>query len=359
MTPLIGHHLGGYLLEEEIGRGAMGIVYRGRQVALERDVAVKVFSHPLTPDPSFVIRFLREARILAELNHPHIVQIYDAGQQEEALYFVMEYVQGPTLRSLLRLDGKIPAPLATEYIAQAADALDAASTEHHIIHRDLKPENFMLDRRGRLKVMDFGLASIPGLLEITEAHTLVGSLSYASPEQLLGLPLDHRSDIYTLGVVLYELLAGSLPFAGKTFQEVTQAILTGQVVSPRVHLADMPSELEQLLLTAMASDRDQRFPRAGLMANALRSLPLARVHVESPHTPHETIFPVKKEPSTDTVYQVPGNPPESRPYTPLIASRLTLPMRSPSMDSSEHQPSQDGRVTELPCLSFAQSNDNV
>lgn len=94
MTPLIGHHLGGYLLEEEIGHGAMGIVYRGRQVALERDVAVKVFSHPLTPDSSFVIRFLREARILAELNHPHIIQIYDAGQQEEALYFVMEYVQG-------------------------------------------------------------------------------------------------------------------------------------------------------------------------------------------------------------------------------------------------------------------------
>lgn len=255
---------------------------------------------------------------------------------------------GPTLRSLLRLDGKIPAPLATEYIAQAADALDAASTEHHIIHRDLKPENLMLDRRGQLKVMDFGLASIPGLLEITEAHTLVGSLSYASPEQLLGLPLDHRSDIYTLGVVLYELLTGSLPFAGKTFQEVTQAILTGQIVSPRVHLTDMPSELEQLLLIALASDRDLRFPRAGLMANALRSLPLASVHGEPPHTPRETIFPVKKEPSTDTADRVPGNPPESRPYTPLIASRLTLPMRSPSMDPSEHQPSQDDRVTEFP-----------
>jgi serine/threonine-protein kinase len=199
MTALIGHHLGGYLLEEEIGRGAMGIVYRGRQVALERDVAVKVFSQPLTPDPSFVIRFLREARILAELNHPHIVQIYDAGQQEEVLYFVMEYVQGPTLRHLLRLDDKMPARLATEYIAQAADALEVASTEHYIIHRDLKPENLMLDRWGRLKVMDFGLARVPGLLEITEAQTLVGSLSYVSPEHLLGLPLDHRSDIYTLG----------------------------------------------------------------------------------------------------------------------------------------------------------------
>ncbi|HEX4713672.1 MAG TPA: serine/threonine-protein kinase [Ktedonobacteraceae bacterium] len=347
MTALIGHHLGGYHLggyhlEEEVGRGAMGIVYRGRQVALERDVAVKVFSQPLTPDPSFVIRFLREARILAELNHPHIVQIFDAGRQEEVLYFVMEYVQGPTLRNLLRLDGKMPAYLATEYIAQAADALDVASTEYHIIHRDLKPENLMLDRWGRLKVMDFGLARVPGLLEITEAQTLVGSLSYASPEQLLSLPLDHRSDIYTLGIVLYELLTGSLPFAGETLQDAVQAIITGQLVSPRAFLADVPPELEQILFTAMASNRDERFAHAGLMAKALRALPFARTHAEPPRHPLGTVLPVEEGPSVGTAHRLPANLPEPRPYTPIIASRLTLPMRLQPMDAPESQPSQDG-----------------
>lgn len=338
MTALIGHPLGGYLLEEEIGRGALGTVYRGRQIALERDVAVKVFTQPLTPDPAFVIRFVREARILAELNHPHIVQIYDAGYQEDVLYFVMEYVQGPTLRSLLHLDGKMPAHLAVEYIAQAADALEAAWTEHHIVHRDLKPENLMLDRWGRLKVMDFGLARAPGLLEITEAHTLVGSLSYASPEQFLGLPLDHRSDIYTLGIVLYELLTGSLPFAGETLQDVTQAILTGQVVSPRARLDNMLPELEQLLLTALASNRDERFARAGLMAHALRALPWARAHAE----PLERALAAKEEWSKGQSNGLHGNSAASHPYTPIIARRLTLPMRAQPTHLPKNVPKKDG-----------------
>jgi serine/threonine-protein kinase len=347
MTALIGHHLGGYLLEEEIGRGAMGIVYRGRQVALERDVAVKVFSQPLTPDPSFVIRFVREARILAELNHPHIVQIYDAGHQEGVLYFVMEYVQGPTLRHVLHLDGRLPAHLATMYIAQAADALEVAASEHHLVHRDLKPENLMLDRWGRLKVMDFGLARVPGLLEITEAHTLVGSLSYASPEQLLKLPLDHRSDIYTLGVVLYELLTGRHPFAGETLQDVAQAILAGQVVPLRSLLADMPPELEQLLLTAMASNRDERFAHAGLMASALRALPIAGAQGELPHAHLETLLSLAAGASGETAHQSSVKPPEPRPYKPVIASRLTLPMRTQAADSSDRQLNQDGSSSKL------------
>jgi serine/threonine-protein kinase len=341
MTELIGQHLGGYLLEEEIGRGAMGIVYRGRQVALERDVAIKVFSQPMTPDPSFVVRFLREARILAELNHPHIVQIYDAGQYEEVLYFVMEYVQGPTFRNLLRLDSKLPGHLAAEYIAQAADALDIASTERNVIHRDIKPENLMLDRWGRLKVMDFGLARAPGLLEITAAQTLVGSLSYASPEQLLGLPLDHRSDIYALGIVLYELLTGSLPFSGDTLQEVVQAITTGHVVSPRALLPDVSPELEQILFTAMASNRDERFAHAGLMAKALRALPIAKEDAEPLRSLLETIRPAEEGRSEGTANRLPGDQSEPHPYTPLIASRLTLPMRAQPMSLLESQPRKD------------------
>src|SRR5450759_5303232 len=176
MNELAGQNLGGYLLEEEIGHGSMGVVYRGKQIALGREVAIKVLPKALARDASYVARFIREAQIIAGLNHPNIVQIYDAGQQNGLLYFVMEYVQGPTLSNLLQLDGAIPQYLAAEYGAQIADALDAAYAERNVIHRDIKPENLMLDRWGKIKVMDFGLARAIGLQQITVAKTIVGSI---------------------------------------------------------------------------------------------------------------------------------------------------------------------------------------
>ncbi|MBV9711321.1 MAG: serine/threonine protein kinase, partial [Ktedonobacteraceae bacterium] len=162
MNELAGQSLGGYQLEEEIGHGSMGVVYRGKQIALGREVAIKVLPKALARDASYVARFIREAQIIAGLNHPNIVQIYDAGQQNKLLYFVMEYVQGPTLSSLLHLDGTIPPHMAVEYAAQIADALDAAYRERNVIHRDIKPENLMLNRWGKIKVMDFGLARATG-----------------------------------------------------------------------------------------------------------------------------------------------------------------------------------------------------
>ena len=176
MNEMAGQSLGGYVLEEEIGRGSMGIVYRGKQIALEREVAIKVLPRSLAKDASYVARFIREAQIVAGLNHPNIVQIYDAGQQNGLLYFVMEYIQGPTLSSLLHIDGTIPQHIAAEYAAQIADALDAAYQERHVIHRDIKLENLMLDRRGKIKVMDFGLARAMGQQKITVAKKLVGSI---------------------------------------------------------------------------------------------------------------------------------------------------------------------------------------
>ncbi len=181
MNELAGQSLGGYLLEEEIGRGSMGMVYRGRQIALGREVAIKVLPRALARDASYVARFIREAQIIAGLNHPNIVHIYDAGQQGGFLYFVMEFVQGPTIGSLLQIDTIMPQHLATEYAAQIADALDFAYKERNVIHRDIKPENLMLDRWGKIKVMDFGLARAPGHQQITVAKTLVGSIYYASP----------------------------------------------------------------------------------------------------------------------------------------------------------------------------------
>src|SRR5437868_3890557 len=193
---------------------------------------------------------------MAGLNHPNVVQIYDAGQQSGLLYFVMEYVQGPTIGSLLQIDAVMPLYLAVEYAAQIADALDSAYKERNVIHRDIKPENLMLDRWGKIKVMDFGLARAPGHQVITVAKTLVGSIYYASPEQVWGHQLDNRSDIYALGVVLYEMVTGQRPFNGRTLPELTQAIVGGPLRPPRALNPEIPPELERIILTAMARDRE-------------------------------------------------------------------------------------------------------
>src|SRR2546425_12065176 len=274
MNELAGQCLGGYELVEEIGRGSMGMVYRGRQIALGREVAIKVLSRALARDVSYVARFIREAQIIAGLNHPNIVQIFDAGQQNGLLYFVMEYVQGPTIASLLQLDATIPQHLAAEYAAQIAEALDSAYKERNVIHRDIKPENLMLDRWGKIKVMDFGLARAPGHLQITLAKTLVGSIYYASPEQVWGQTLDNRSDIYALGVVLYEMVSGHRPFTGRTLPELTQAIVGGTLRPPSTFNSELSPELEQIILTAMARNRDERYAHATLMAQDLRALNL-------------------------------------------------------------------------------------
>jgi len=272
MNELAGQSLGGYYLEEEIGHGSMGVVYRGKQIALGREVAIKVLPKALARDASYVARFIREAQIIAGLNHPNIVHIYDAGQQNKLLYFAMEYVQGPTLSSLLSLDGTIPQHLAIEYAAQIADALDAAYKERNVVHRDIKPENLMLDRWGKIKVMDFGLARAMGYQPITVARTLVGSIYYASPEQVWGHVLDNRSDVYALGVVLYEMITGQRPFTGRSMPELTQAITAGPLRSPRRLNEHVSSDLESIVLTAMARDREQRYEDAGLVARDLRLL---------------------------------------------------------------------------------------
>ncbi len=302
MNELAGKTLGGYTLIEEVGHGSMGVVYRGKQLALGREVAIKVLPKALARDGSYVARFIREAQIIAGLNHPNIVHIYDAGQQHSFLYFVMEFVQGPTLSSLLHLDGMLPQHLASEYAAQIADALNAAYIERNVIHRDIKPENLMLDRWGKVKVMDFGLARATGLQQITVTRTLVGSIYYASPEQIWGNALDNRSDIYALGVVLYEMVSGQRPFQGRSMPELTQNIVRGNPRPPSYYNPQIATELEQIILTALSLDREQRYMQAEDMARELRRLDL----------PHPDIYVQRQVESGKT-----GGQQELRLYTPI------------------------------------------
>jgi eukaryotic-like serine/threonine-protein kinase len=387
MNELAGQCLGGYELEEEIGRGSMGVVYRGKQIALGREVAVKVLPQSLAKDVSYVARFIREAQITAGLNHPNIVQIYDAGQQNKLLYFVMEYVQGPTLASLLHLDTTIPQYLAAEYTAQIGDALDAAYRERHVIHRDIKPENLMLDRWGRIKVMDFGLARAIGLQKITVAKTLVGSLYYASPEQVWGQELDNRSDIYALGVVLYEMVTGQRPFKGRSLAELTHAITNGSLRPPTALNAEIVPELEAIILRAMARDRNRRYSEAMQMAQELRALhlqappltsgagyssspapgPLGGIH--SPLRPHgrePIVIHPPKRPQAQRPHYIDGDTvfsPErevlvpqqtqaaATPLSPLSASEVSQPT-TPTIDT-------EGPTGPLPSQETEQKNSNI
>ncbi len=352
MNELAGQSLGGYQLEEEIGRGSMGMVYRGKQIALGREIAVKVLSHALAKDASYVARFIREAQIIAGLNHPHIVQIYDAGQQNGLLYFVMEYVQGPTIANLLHLDGTIPLHFAIEYTAQIAEALDAAYGERNVIHRDIKPENLMLDRWGKVKVMDFGLARATGQQRITVAKTLVGSIYYASPEQVWGHQLDNRSDIYALGVVLYEMVTGQRPFVGRSLPELTQAIISGPLRPPSFYNPEIPEELEHIILTAMSRDRQQRYEQAILMARALRTLHLMSGTPQSPSTIAPRLSP-QQQAARERIMIQPPKRPQMQPPRYIDLEQTQPPLPEPTAQSpitafsppTTEQPAQLAAVT--------------
>ncbi|HEX4206531.1 MAG TPA: protein kinase [Ktedonobacteraceae bacterium] len=345
MNELAGRSLGGYYLESEIGRGSMGVVYRGKQVALGREVAIKVLPRSLARDASYIARFIREAQIIAGLNHPNIVQIYDAGQQDKQLYFVMEYVQGPTLASLLQLDGTITPHIAIEYAAQIAEALDAAYRERDVIHRDIKPENLMLNRWGKMKVMDFGLAKAPGLQKITVAKTLVGSIYYASPEQIWGEKIDNRSDVYALGIVLYEMVTGKRPFTGRSLPELTHAIITTSPQRPHQLNPEVAPALEQIIMKALSKDRYQRYEDAGSMAQHLRALYI-REPAQTPPMPYDTdalrLAPSQFMPKDRLSIQPPKRPSAQRPdyfdadvHTPAPDPFPSLPL-TPSLQKEMH-----------------------
>jgi eukaryotic-like serine/threonine-protein kinase len=269
---LIGQRLGDYILESELGRGSMGVVYRARHVTRGTSYAVKVLLEQLAADMSFVTRFTREARIIAGLHHPNIVRVYEAGRHGQHLYFVMEYFPGVTAGHMLKDRGRLPYAQVIEIAAQAADALDYAHSTGRLVHRDIKPENLLVDRWFRVKMLDFGLARVEGLHSITRVRTVVGSLYYVAPEQLLNQKLDGRTDIYALGVSIYELVTGQRPYGGQTLTEMSRAILSAAAVSPRQLEPSVPLELEHIIAKAMARDLEERYTRAGELYADLRAL---------------------------------------------------------------------------------------
>src|SRR5437667_3539768 len=238
----------------------MADVYLAEDQELGRRVAIKILNSRHGNDDQFIERFRREAKNAAALNHPNIVSIYDRGEAEDTYYIAMEFLDGRTLKELIVGRGAAPINVAIEYGRQILSALRFAH-RHGIVHHDIKPHNVLVDAEGRVKVTDFGIARA-GVSEMTEAGSIVGTAQYLSPEQARGTDVDQRSDLYSLGIVLYELLTGTLPFTGDTPVEIAMKHLSTVPEAPSARPPDIPRDLDLIVTRALAKDPRDRYQSA-------------------------------------------------------------------------------------------------
>jgi Tol biopolymer transport system component/predicted Ser/Thr protein kinase len=268
---LMGRTIGNYQIREELGRGGMAVVYRAYQQSLNRYVAIKVLPPQLAFDQEFVERFQREARAAAGLRHPNIVVIHDVGQEEGIYYIVMEYLEGRTLKQVIEQQGPLPPKRAGRIIEQVASALDYAH-KRGFVHRDVKPANIFVGEGDRVTLTDFGIAKAGAETQhLTRTGMLMGTPEYMSPEQATGGMMDHRTDLYALGVVLYQMLVGRVPFRGTTPHAVLHAVIYEPPPPPRQINPNLPPAIEAVIMKAVAKRPEQRFQRGAEMVAALRA----------------------------------------------------------------------------------------
>jgi serine/threonine-protein kinase len=257
--------IGQYRVSAELGTGGMGVVYRAMDLLLEREVAIKRLRSEYAASPSVLERFRKEAQLQAKLNHPNIAQLYTLLQDGDTLCIVMEFIDGTVLRNFMPMPWESAVPVALQIL----EALDYAH-RRGVLHRDIKPENIVIDREGTVKVMDFGIAHALGAARLTRERVVIGTLEYMPPERILNREMDQRSDLYSVGVLLFEMLCGRLPFVNDSEYELLRA----QVETPPPPVSQfaggIPDFVAETVRRALQKDSAQRYPSCGDMASALR-----------------------------------------------------------------------------------------
>jgi serine/threonine-protein kinase len=265
---MIGNVVGPYKITEKIGEGGMGAVYKGIDTMLEREVAIKMLRPELSRQPDVLERFRTEAVTLARLNHPNIATLYSFLQHEGDYFMVMEFVRGNTIESIIKNFGAIAYERAIPLFCQALEGIDHAHKQG-IVHRDIKPANVMVLESGAVKVMDFGIARVLGSARMTRQGNVVGTVEYMSPEQIRGEDTEARSDIYSLGILLYEMLTGRVPFTSTSEYEIMKLQIEEAPPQPTLFVANLPLPVEQAIMRALAKKADARYQTAGEFRAAL------------------------------------------------------------------------------------------
>jgi serine/threonine protein kinase len=346
---LLGSVLGTCTLERILGRGGMGVVYLAQQSRPHRQVAVKTLLLSLMPDPErrrrFLERFRREADAVAALDHANILPIYEYGEQGDVAYLVMPYVAGGTLRDRVERKGQLPLPEVAGFLAQAAAALDYAHT-HGVIHRDVKPQNMLLYPDKRLMLSDFGIAKVAEqaasdgematVPQLTTMGHVVGTPDYIAPEQAMGHQVDARADIYSLGVVLFYLVTGRVPFAGGQPMTVAAKHVSEAPPPPRQFRPDLPSAAERVILRALAKNPADRYRSAGELSQAFRAA-ISTHPVPAPGPAPQPAPPKAVAPAVVPPPQAPKPPPkgnEVRRQTRQPEAPRAIPGRTPEKPPS-------------------------
>ena len=264
--------LGRYEVISELGQGAMGVVYKARDPLIDREVAIKTINLSLALEEreEYEARFYQEAKAAGRLGHPNIVTIYDVGRTGDIAYIAMEYLHGRELRDVLNENKILPVSQVLDIIIQVAQGLSYAH-EHEIVHRDVKPSNVMIIRDGHVKITDFGIARMASAAVRTQTGMVLGSPKYMSPEQVLGKLTDQRSDIFSLGVMLYEMLTGQVPFIGENVNAIMYQTLNAIPAPPSNANPAVPEMLNYIVAKALAKDLDARYQNAGELVNDLRA----------------------------------------------------------------------------------------
>jgi len=257
-----------YELLEIIGEGGMGIVYKAKCHLLNRFVAVKILKEELSNDEEYTSRFKREATSIARLSHPNIVNVHDVGSENNINFIVMEYINGKTLKQVIKENGRLRFEKTIDIVLQIAKGLECAHS-NNIIHRDIKPDNIMITKDNMVKVMDFGIAKVADIRTVTNSSKIMGSVHYFSPEQAKGIFVDCRTDIYSLGIVMYEMVTGRVPYNAESAITIAMMHIQESVTAPKKIITDIPENINQVILKAMQKEPIKRYQTAREMAEVI------------------------------------------------------------------------------------------